>query len=153
MGGEYANHTLSPTDLFHEAFARVQPRMTRSDLGMEDAMALMAATMRRVLIDHARKKLRRHRKLPRLAAPVDTCCDPLLDQAANNLSSDLLALDDALRLLAEKHPDHARLVELKFFGNLTIPQCAQQLGISEATVERRWSFARAWLLRELNRQS
>ncbi|MFN5771352.1 MAG: ECF-type sigma factor [Pirellulaceae bacterium] len=152
MGRESANHTLTPTDLFHEAFARVQPRLLSPAIGVHDIRALMAATMRRVLIDHARKKLRRHRKLPRAATSVDQCSDPLLDQG-DRLSFDLLTLDEALRRLADQHPTHAQLVELKFFGNMTIPQCSQQLGISEATVERHWAFSRAWLLRELSRQS
>ncbi|MFM8173079.1 MAG: ECF-type sigma factor [Pirellulaceae bacterium] len=150
MGREHLNHTLSPTDLFHEAFARVQPRLLSPAIGVQDVRALMAATMRRVLIDHARKKLRRHRKLPRSANSVDQCSDPLLDQG-DRLSSDLLALDEALRRLADRHPHYAQLVELKFFGDMTIPQCAQHLGISEATVERYWAFSRAWLLRELRR--
>ena len=152
MGREYANHTLTPTDLFHEAFARVQPRLVSPAIGVHDIRALMAATMRRVLIDHARKKLRRHRKLPRATDSVEQCCDPLLDHG-DRLSSDLLTLDEALQRLSDRHPTHARLVELKFFGDMTIPQCAQQLGISEATVERYWAFSRAWLLRELSRHS
>jgi RNA polymerase sigma factor (TIGR02999 family) len=153
MGGEYANHTLTPTDLFHEAFARVQPRIMSPAIGVQDMRAMMAATMRRVLIDHARKKMRRHRILPHAATSLDQCSDPLLEQPGDRLFSDLVALDEALRLLAQRHPSHAQLVEMKFFGGMTIPQCAEQLGISEATVERHWAFSRAWLLRELTRPS
>lgn len=153
MGREHANHTLSPTDLFHEAFARVQPHLACLTAGPQEARALMAATMRRVLIDHARKRIRRGRKLQRVHAAIEQCADPLLDHATDTLSNDLISLDETLRRLADRHPTHAQLVELKFFGNMTIAQCAQHLGISEATVERHWAFSRAWLLRELSRQS
>ena len=108
-------------------------------------------TMRRVLIEHARKRSRRMGRLARVAVPSDQFLTVLEVHNVNLHVDRLLDLDLALRRFSEVFPVHAQVVELKYFGGLTVAQCAEQLGIGQATVQRYWNFARAWIGREMEK--
>jgi RNA polymerase sigma factor (TIGR02999 family) len=105
-----------------------------------------AQTMRRVLVDHAREHLA-HKRGGALETVV---LDENIDAATTGVRVDILALDQALTQLAAIAPDRARVVELRFFGGLSVEETATLLGVSPASVKRHWSFARAWLFRALN---
>jgi RNA polymerase sigma factor (TIGR02999 family) len=142
MRGERSGHTLQPTALVHEAYARLV------DLELElvdraHLLALASTTMRRVLIDHARNKRRRKRDG---GVRVTLSPEHRVEQPAE---IDLIDLDQALRELAENDQRKARALELQYFGGLTNPEIAEALEISVATVERDLRFARAWLKRRL----
>jgi RNA polymerase sigma factor (TIGR02999 family) len=107
--------------------------------------------MRRVLIDYARKHARRARLLAR-SAFYDNKLDLLKAPTSEEENADkLLELDEALQRFAQKFPAQAEVVELKYFGGMTVQQCADDLGICTATVQRYWNFARAWIGREMER--
>lgn len=147
---ERANHTLEPTALVHEAFLRLVDRQQVSFTSRTQFFALCATLMRHVLVDHARRRSADKRGGDDLAVSLSRA-DQANDQMGSLSSADLIALDDALRDLATLKPQHARAVELRFFGGLTIQETAAVLGVSHATVERDWAFAKAWLKKELRR--
>ena len=140
MAQERGSHTLQATALVHEAYLRlIADEPTRWE-NRRHFFAAAAEAMRRILIDSARRKRRpKHGgKLKRVE----------LDEAARLSESpgeDLLALDEALTRLAATEPVKVELVKLRFFAGMTIPEAAQVLGISEATAQRYWTFARVWL--------
>ncbi len=142
---ERSDHTLQPTALVHEAFLRLAE--TRS-AGFENRVHFYGAAaqaMRRILVDHARSHGAQKRGDG--VAPVD------LDLAAEvgvDVRLDLVALDEALDRLAAVAPTQAKVVELRYFGGLSIEETSALLAISPATVKRHWSFARAWLYRALS---
>lgn len=142
LRAEATGHTLQPTALVHEAYIR----MTSQRMEWQDRahfMAIAAKTMRRVLLDHARRRLAGKRGKGEVIAVTG----PNTNDDGRAL--DMLALDDALKVLAEKDARAAKVVELHFFGGLNVAETADALGISAATAKRDWSFARAWLKREL----
>src|SRR5262249_48345696 len=104
-----------------------------------------AEAMRRILVDSAR----RHRTLKR-GKDYERIDLPELAEQANAEQVDLVALDDALKGLEEQHPQKARVVKLRFFAGCTLEETAQMLGISRATAQRNWAYARAWLFGHLN---
>ena len=106
--------------------------------------AVAARVMRQVLVDHARARKAAKRNAGQEALPLDESMS-----ASDERAGDLLALDDALLALADFDSDKARLVELRYFGGLTIEETAEMLGTSPATVKREWALARAWLHREI----
>ena len=143
---EAAGHTLQPTALVNEAFLRLlsgEPGpWTRGRF-----YAVAAVAMRRILINHARDKRRLKRGGGGLRIPLELAeSDPEVDEAV-----DVVALDEALTRLARNDPRKARLVELRFFAGLSLEEACDTLGISPATAKRDWSFARAWLARDLER--
>ncbi len=149
---EGEGHTLQPTALVHEAWLRLDGQHDASWESRAQFFAVAAQMMRRVLVDHARTR----RALKRGGAPVQVTLGELDRVAAGPDTAqepmdavDLLALDDALARLAVLDPRKARLVELRYFAGLSIPECAEALGISQATVGREWVVARIWLRREL----
>ena len=141
--------SMSSADLFHEAYCRLNEYLCNPANQIQDIKALFAQTMRRVIIDHARKRTRQDRRLPRIELNLDE--QPDHKDLVENLdrAESLVLLDQALNKLALDHPTHAKVVELKYFGGLTIPQCALELKLSEPTIERYWAFARKWLAREV----
>ncbi|MEM9595661.1 MAG: sigma-70 family RNA polymerase sigma factor [Acidobacteriota bacterium] len=141
--GERRDHTLQSTALVHETFLRLVDQRRVQWRNRAHFFAIAARLMRRLLVDHARS----HRASKRGGGQLLTLAeDPAVAPAAD---VDLIALDDALRRLSELDPRQARLVELRFFGGLTVPESAEVLGLSPATVKREWSMAKAWLFGRL----
>ena len=141
---ERGDHTLQPTALVNELYLRLvdQRRVEWNDRAHFFAVA--AQVMRRILVDHARR--RNSDKRGGGVAPLTI--DAALDVAAAQ-QLDIVALDTALESLAAVDPQQARIVELRFYGGLTIEETARALGISAATVSREWTMARAWLRRAM----
>lgn len=143
-------HTLQPTALVHEAWLRLDGQLHARWQSRSQFFAVAAQMMRRVLVDHTRTK--RALKRGGMAAQVTLGtreAEPAAPDAPLD-AVDLLALDDALHRLATIDPQKARLVELRYFAGLSIPDAAAALGVSEATVGREWVVARMWLRRELD---
>jgi RNA polymerase sigma factor (TIGR02999 family) len=140
---ERGEHTLQPTALVHEAYLKlVDQRAPVENRG--HFLALAATQMRRILLDYARK----HHAARRGSGNKVTLEDTMA--IATDQDLDMIGLDLALQKLAALDPDQARLVELRFFGGLTVEETAQVMGISPATVKRSWSSARAFLHREIS---
>jgi RNA polymerase sigma-70 factor (ECF subfamily) len=144
---ERPGQTLQPTALVHEAYLRLM--MDRPDRWQNRAhfCAIAAHSMRQILIERARARGAQKRGG---AQPRVTFDEGLIAAAVGHSPSiDLVALDDALARLEAIDAEQARLVELRFFGGLTIEETAEAMNISPATVKRHWAVARAWLAREL----
>lgn len=142
---ERSSHTLEPTGLVHEAYLRLVHRETGNWQNRNQFYAVASQVIRRVLVEHARARLRLKRGGGKTTIVLDASLD-WPDQRGVQLTR----LDDALESLAQLDPSQSRLVELRFFTGLSLEETAQVLGISPATVKRRWASARAWLLRELS---
>jgi len=140
-----AQDSLQPTLLVHEAWMRLVDHQTTDWLNRAQFFGLAAAIMRNLLVDHAR-----HAQAGKRGGGAISISLSQADQIGRESELDLLALDEALRRLAALKPQHSRIVELRFFGGLTIEETAAVLNVSHATVERDWRFARAWLRHELN---
>lgn len=145
LRAERAGHTLETTALVHEAYLRLADL---NRVGWKDRahfFAMSARIMRQILVDYARARSRQKRSAELVHLAVED-----LDLGPNHdAGPDLVAVDDALRDLAVADPERARIVELRFFGGLGRDEIAEVLGISSATVSRRWRSARAWLLHYL----
>ena len=144
---ERTDHTLGPTALVNEVYLRLVHQNSLNWQNREHFFALAAKTMRRILIDHAR----RHGNLKR-GGNFNKISLQDADQVANRKAPDLLALDDALNSLAIFDQRKASIVEMRYFVGLNIREIAQILDCSPATVNRQWTAAKAWLFRELNQQ-
>jgi RNA polymerase sigma factor (TIGR02999 family) len=144
MRQERPDHTLQPTALVHEAYMRLLGNQGGSWQNRSHFFGIATQAMRRILVDHAR---RRHAG-KRAGGERITLDDALA--AAPEPSVDLVALDEALTKLDALDPRQARVVELRFFGGLDVEQTAETLGISVSTVKRDWTFARSFLQRELD---
>lgn len=145
MRGQRPHHSLQPTALVHEVFLKLidQERIRAADRAQ--FLALAAAAMRSVLVDHARRRAADKRGGGARRRPFDEVLDSFEAR-----SGALVALDRALTSLAELNERHARIVELRFFGGMTHNDVAGLLGVSVRTVEREWRAARAWLKHELS---
>ena len=141
---ERADHTLQPTALVHEAYMRLAAQDRVDWRNREHFIGIAAAMMRRELVDHARG----HRRDKRWGGMKLRLADA--DGCTGGDIEDLVALDEALRRLARTHPQKSHVVELRFFGGLSIDETARLLEVSDSTVERDWKFARAWLAREMD---
>jgi RNA polymerase sigma factor (TIGR02999 family) len=145
---EYGPRTIGATALVHEAYIKLLP----AELDAKDRghfVAVAARAMRQILIDRARQRLAEKRGGD--ARPV-TLTDEVLDgleRPGGHAPVDVIALDDALSRLAALDPEAAEVVELRFFGGLTIGEVATMRGTSPATVKRHWAFAQSWLRRAL----
>ncbi len=139
---ERRNHTLQPTALVHESFCRLVDGARCDAKDRRHFFALAARAMRRVLVEHARKRRAAKRGGEAGFASLDAHGDVAADRSAY-----VVALDEALADLANFDPRQARIVELRFFGGLSIEDTGEVLGISHATVEREWRLAKAWLHR------
>jgi RNA polymerase sigma-70 factor, ECF subfamily len=137
-------HTLQATALVHEAYVRLADQKGTSFEHRAQFFGLAAKVMRDILVDHARKRLAAKRGGQQLRLSLSQA-----ERFGRKPEVGLLALDDALKELAATNPQHSRVIELRFFGGLTIEETAEVMSLSHATVERYWSFARAWLRREL----
>lgn len=142
---ERPDHTLQATALVHEAYLKL---VGQNSLGFRSRAAFFGAAatvMRRILVDHARAKRREKRGGDAVKVTLDDAL-ALAEQRADNLP----ALDEALTALAALDPRKARLVELRFFAGLSMPDAAEMLGIPLRSAERDWTMARAWLRRRLD---
>jgi RNA polymerase sigma factor (TIGR02999 family) len=158
--GERPGQTLQATALVNEAFVRMAAERTRQFNGRTHFLAIAALSMRQILIQRARAR----RALKRGGAPARVTLDdervaPGKIQAGfvppdrdRHRDVDVLALDEALRKLADLDDTLARIVELRYFGGMTVEETAEVVGVSPATVKRQWSLARAWLKRAIDGQ-
>jgi RNA polymerase sigma factor (TIGR02999 family) len=145
---ERANHTLQTTALIHEAYLKLIGQRNVEWEGRTHFYAIAAQAMRRILVDHARTVKREKRGGDNVILPIDEA----LQIAGKEVKTvDLIALDEALTGLASRDERQARIVELRYFADLTLEETARALGISRATAALDWSMAKAWLFRELNR--
>ena len=145
MGAERSGHLLQTTALVNEAYLRLHDTDRIHWQDRNHFYAVAARAMRRVLVDFARAHKQHKRNGGRQVS---------LDEAltiGSDRSADIVALDDALTTLAKVHQRQSQIVELRFFGGLTEPHIARVLAVSPRTVSSDWQMARAWLLRELNR--
>ncbi len=143
---ERANHTLDTTALVHEAYVKLVDRRKRSWQNRAHFYAAAAQAMRRILISYARNRSTEKRGGVATRVTFDQSWGALSEAR----STELLALDEALSRLEEISPRHARIVESRFFGGLTVEETAQTLGVAPITVTRDWRMARAWLKDELS---
>lgn len=146
LRGERREHTLQPTELVHEAFLRMVDQTRVQWQNRAHFCAVAAKMMRRILVDHARRRAAEKRGAGRRSLPLLETVQ--LAQGRNPV--DIVALDDLLKELARLHERHARVVELRFFGGLTVEETAHALDVSPATVKNDWRTARAWLLTQLS---
>lgn len=157
LDSERRNHTLSATALVNEAYLKLTLPVVTADgrsvpgpsIDRGTFFGLAAQAMRRILVDHARGRLRQKRGSGQPVAggeAIGFVADP--DQGGSSL--DAVALDEALDRLSIEHEQAARVVELRFFAGLTDRAIGECLGINERTVRRHWTFAKAWLAREMN---
>lgn len=146
MRRENPGHTLQSTALVHEAFVRLVDQRVAWN-SRAHFFGIAAQMMRRILVDHAKAKAtaKRGSGAPRLELDEHLAASPKRDV-------DLVALDEALERLSQIDPQRARIVELRFFGGLSNEESALLLGISQATVQRQWAGARAWLFKELSQK-
>ncbi len=154
MRTERPGHTLQPTALVNEAFLRL---VDARDLDWTDRthfFAVCARVMRRILVDAARTRaaIKRGGQADRVEHFTAINLDDLPTPGAE-MSAQVCALDDALNALAQIDPRRARVIELRFFGGLTVEETAQVLQVSPQTVMRDWRLARAWLARELSQRA
>jgi RNA polymerase sigma-70 factor (ECF subfamily) len=144
LGRERRDHTLQPTALIHEAYQRLVDQRRVQWRDRAHFFAVAAGLMRRILVDHARRRRARRRGGDGQGTPLAEDVGPVSARDA-----DLLAVDEALAELATIDPGQARIVELRFFGGLSVLEAAEVMGISRATLSRDWAMARAWLHRRL----
>lgn len=144
MQGERRSHTLQTTALVHEAWLKLCPRKDVSAEGRNHFLALATRAMRRVLIDHARKVTAKKRD----GGERHSLLDSVLEGWDGDVH-DLLALDEALERLGAEDETLRRIVELRFFGGLTLEETGAVLGMTIRQVHRRWTAARGWLRLQL----
>lgn len=144
LAQERPDHTLQPTALVHEAYLRLVDQRAVDWRNRAQFLGVAASMMRRILINHARAQQAAKREGYTHAITLD---DTLA--VFTNPRVDMLMLNHALQELSELDPQQARVVELRYFGGLTIEETAEVLGISPATVKREWGTARLWLLRKM----
>jgi RNA polymerase sigma factor (TIGR02999 family) len=147
MRREHPGHTLQTTALVNEAYLRLVDLRQVSWRDRAHFFALASRVIRHVLVDAARSRRSLKRGADQSPAPIDE--DLLVSLTP---PADILALDDALRALAAVDDRKNQVVELRFFGGLTVEEAAEVLGVSPETVKRDWKLARAWLRRELRRE-
>jgi RNA polymerase sigma factor (TIGR02999 family) len=147
MRAERSNHTLQPTALVHEVFLRLSGNQSRFE-SRAHFLGVAASAMRRVLVDHARSRNAQKRGSGATLVTVDDLDD--LPQPASE-DVDLVVLDDALSRLTALDARQGQIVELRFFGGLSVEETAAVVGVSGRTVKREWQLSRAWLRREIAR--
>jgi len=146
---ERVGHTLNPTALVHEVYLRLTSKTRHEGQSWKDRkqfFIMAAEAMRRILIDHARYHRRKKRGGGRRVSKID------VEQIAAEIHPDVIALNDALEALAMERPDAAELVKLRYFTGLTMDEAAEILELSSSTADRRWTFAKTWLLDRLASQ-
>jgi RNA polymerase sigma factor (TIGR02999 family) len=144
---ERSNHTLQPTALVHEAYMKLIDQTRVKWQNRAHFFGIAAQVMRRILMDHARKHTAEKRGGDAEVLPIE---EEILI-VSHDKSAELIALDDALKQLAEMDERKAKIVELRYFGGLSIEETAEVIGVSVPTVNREWRMAKAWLYSELAR--
>jgi RNA polymerase sigma factor (TIGR02999 family) len=144
MSRERAAHTLDPTALVNEAFLKLIGQDRVEWQNRSHFMAVASQAMRRILVDHARLRKREKRGGGRPQISLD---DALT--LTTGLDTDVLAVDEALEKLAVLDDTQAKIVEMRFFGGMSVDEVAETLGMPKRSVERQWTKIRAWLRREL----
>ncbi len=144
MSRERSDHTLQTTALVHEAYLRLVGDEEMTWESRAHYFRVAARAMRRILIDHARGKCRQKKGGDRKREPLDDAVATI-----GMTMSDLLDLDSALTRLSERDPPIAEVVELRFFGGLSVEEAAQVLDISSRKVKKDWRIAKAWLRKEI----
>jgi RNA polymerase sigma factor (TIGR02999 family) len=143
---ERVGHTLQPTALVHEAYMRLVDQTQVQWQNRAHFFGVAAQMMRRILVDHARAHEAEKRGGEFQKLSLDENIDVSGERDVN-----LVALDDALNLLADVDPQKSKIVELRFFGGLSVEETAEVLGVSAPTVKRQWRMAKAWLYGQVNR--
>ena len=146
LRSERPDHILQPTALVHAVYAQLIPMKEMSWQCRTQFYGMVTRMMRNILVDHARRRLADKRSGNRSFITLDKA-----DRFIQKQNIDLLELNTALEKLAAEYPEHSKVVELRFFGGMTIEETAEVVGLSHATVERHWNFARAWLRKEMTR--
>jgi RNA polymerase sigma factor (TIGR02999 family) len=146
LASERRHHTLQPTALVHDAWLRLVRAGASEHCSPRELLAAAARAMRRVLIDHARARVRIKRGGLR-ARPLSL---DAVDLAASGSFEGILAVDEAIRRLEQAYPKAAEVVRLRFYVGLSMEDVAKTLGMSERSVFREWSYARAWLGKRLD---
>ena len=148
MAQESSGHTLQATALVHEAWVRLTKGADQKWAGRAHFFAAASEAMRRILIESARRKsrIKNGGKLVRMEIED-------LDLAAASPDEMILLVDEALEQFKQQDPEKGKIVVMKFFGGLTSQEVADSLGVTERTVERQWAYAKAWLFREIQRQT
>jgi len=144
LRAERRNHTLQPTALVHEAYMRLIGQRSVSWANRAHFFGIASRMMRRILVDHARRRGRNKRSPGTVYLDLGNSETVVADR-----TPELLALDDALTQLEKLDPQQARVVELRFFAGLSVEETAEVAGISTATVKREWATARAFLRHEI----
>lgn len=144
MSRERAAHTLDPTALVNEAFLKMVGQDRVNWQNRSHFLAVSSQAMRRILVDHARLRNREKRGGGRPLISLDDSLTLTPGQDA-----DVLAVDEALEKLSELDGTQAKIVEMRFFGGMSVEEVAEALGLSKRSVERQWTRTRAWLRREL----
>lgn len=148
LSNELPGHTLQPTALVNEVYLRLKGRRRVSWQNKAQFFAFVAGMMRHVLVDHARSK----KTAKRGSSAVRISLDESIRVPVTEKDPDILALDDALKSLAEVDPRQSRIVEMRYFTGLSIEEVAEVEQISPTTVKREWRTAKLWLYRELSRK-
>jgi RNA polymerase sigma factor (TIGR02999 family) len=147
LSGERSGHTLQPTALVHEAYLRLVPQRGKEWANREHFFCVCAQLMRQVLVDHARRRGAKKRDPERLRVELDE--GSVAAPAKSPHEVDLLQLEDVLTALAGVDARRARVVEMRYFAGMTVPEIAVVLGVPEWDVKKDWTLARAWLRRRL----
>jgi RNA polymerase sigma-70 factor, ECF subfamily len=148
MNGERADHTLQTTALVNEAYLRLADQKNTRWQNRAHFVGIAAQLMRRILVDHARGRDYIKRGGGAQKVPLDEVAVLAPEKAA-----EVVALDDALKRLAENDPRKCQVVEMRYFGGLTVEEIGEVLKVSPVTVMRDWSMAKAWLRREISNES
>jgi len=150
LSAERGAHTLQPTALVHEAWLRLMQQHGAGWQNRAQFFAIAAQAMRRILVDHARRRQAAKRGAGEQAVDVDDLADVLISPVPDE---QLVALDGALERLTAIDDRQAKVVELRFFGGLSVEETSEILGLSPTTVKREWATARLWLFRAINEPS
>ena len=147
MAQESAGQTLQATALVHEAWLRMVGAGDRTWQNRAHFFGAAAEAMRRILVENARRKSRLKRGGGQARVDIDA-----IDVAAASPDEKVLLMDEALEQLQAQDPEKARIVVMKFFGGMTNQEVAENLGVTERTVERQWAYAKAWLFQKIRAQ-
>ena len=146
LAQESEGHTLQPTALVNEVYLRLVGRRSVNWKNRAQFFAFVAGMMRRILVDHARNR----QTAKRGSGAIRLSLDETIRLPTREKDPDLLALDDALKSLAEVDPRQSRIVEMRYFTGLSVEEVAEVEDISPTTVKREWRTAKLWLFRELS---